>query len=147
MFTRKSLASQGTHNVILKYLTMFFLGVSCVVLTTQAFNITTSISNAVQYINRIVLTSDGSNQGTTGIVLDGTNGNASFSGSVGINQGLSVTGSSSFNGNVGIKQNLTVTGNLNVGTLTSSNAVTHNININGHINLDDGYSDGYLYAN
>jgi hypothetical protein len=57
-------------------------------LATQAFNINTSLSNAVQYIAQIIITSDGSNLGTTGIVLDG-NGNAVFNGSVGIGTGSS----------------------------------------------------------
>lgn len=40
-------------------------------LATQALDISTSLSNAVQYIQQIVLTSDGSNLWTTGVFIDG----------------------------------------------------------------------------
>lgn len=66
-------ATSHSRNKIFKYLTVFFLGFSGIALLTQGFNITTNLDNAVQYINKIVLTSDGSNQWATGIVLDGTN--------------------------------------------------------------------------
>ncbi|MEI8091406.1 MAG: hypothetical protein WCG98_04120 [bacterium] len=50
-------------------------------LATQAFDISTALNNSVQYISKIILTSDGSNAitATTGIILDGS-GNASFFG-------------------------------------------------------------------
>jgi hypothetical protein len=41
---------------------------------TQAFDINPSLNNAVQYIQQIFLTTDGSNTSATGISLDGTNG-------------------------------------------------------------------------
>jgi hypothetical protein len=37
----------------------------------QAFEIDSSLDNAIQYINQIFLTEDGSNTTTTGIILDG----------------------------------------------------------------------------
>lgn len=54
--------------------------------TYASVSINTSLNNAVQYIQKIVLTNDGgnSNNSTTGIMLDGSNGNAFFSGNVGI---------------------------------------------------------------
>ena len=60
-----------------RYMTMFFLWASAVMLATYAsgtLDISTSLSNAVQYIQQIVLTSDWGNSGTsvTGIVLDGS---------------------------------------------------------------------------
>ncbi|MEI7562394.1 MAG: hypothetical protein WCJ39_01345 [bacterium] len=55
-------ATSHSRNKIFKYLTVFFLGFSGIALLTQGFNITTNLDNAVQYINKIVLTSDGSNQ-------------------------------------------------------------------------------------
>ncbi|MCX6823183.1 MAG: hypothetical protein NTX91_04315 [candidate division SR1 bacterium] len=55
-------------------MTMFFLGASAVMLATQAFDITTSLNNAVQYISQIFVTSDGTPSGTDGVFLDGTNG-------------------------------------------------------------------------
>ena len=53
-------------------------------LATQAIDINTSLNNAVQYISQIFLTSDGTALTTPNITLDGTNGNAYFSGNVGI---------------------------------------------------------------
>lgn len=53
---------------------MFFLWASAVMLAAQAFEINTSLNNAVQYISQIFVTSDGTPTGTTGIFLDGTNG-------------------------------------------------------------------------
>ncbi|MEI7563390.1 MAG: hypothetical protein WCJ39_07255 [bacterium] len=50
---------------------------SCV-LMTQAFEINTSLQNAVQYIQQIFLTSNGNTSGTTGIILDGEAGSAWF---------------------------------------------------------------------
>lgn len=72
------------RSYFLKYMTMFFLWASATILATQAINISTSLSNAVQYIQKIIITSDGSNSGTTGIVLDGSGGNAFFIGTVAI---------------------------------------------------------------
>jgi hypothetical protein len=60
---------------VFKYLTVFFLWVTCVMLMAQAFEIDTNLSNAVQYISQIFLTEDGSNTSTWHIFLDGTNGN------------------------------------------------------------------------
>lgn len=66
-------------------MTMFFLGASAVLLaTTQAFQISTSLTNAVQYIQHIILTVDGSNLTSTKIDLDGSNGDAYFMGKIGI---------------------------------------------------------------
>ncbi len=62
---------------VFKYLIVFFLWISCV-LMTQAFNIDVNLNNAVQYIQKIFLTSNGNTSGTTGILLDGSGGNARF---------------------------------------------------------------------
>jgi hypothetical protein len=40
-----------------------------------ATTIETNLSQAVQYIQKIVLTSDGGQTGATGVVLDGVSGN------------------------------------------------------------------------
>jgi hypothetical protein len=53
---------------------MFFLWASAVMLATQAFDINTSLSNAVQYIGQVFVTSDGTPDGTDGVFLDGSNG-------------------------------------------------------------------------
>lgn len=68
----------------LKYLTMFFLWASAVMLAVQAFEITTNLNNAVQYIAKIVLTNSGWVTGTW-IILDGSDGNAYFSGQIDVN--------------------------------------------------------------
>jgi len=57
-----------------KYMTMFFLWASAVLLATQALDISTSLNNAVQYISQVFVTSDGTLNGTTGVFLDGTSG-------------------------------------------------------------------------
>lgn len=104
-FTSRSLIESRTV-ALLKGLTLFFLWASVVVLTTYWLSIDPSVNNAVQYIQKIVLTSNGTATGTTGIVLDGS-GNAYFSGNVGIGTGtssvaLEVNGTGNFaNVNVG----------------------------------------------
>jgi hypothetical protein len=55
---------------------------SCIFFITQAFNVTPNITNAVQYIGKILLTASGSNFDATGIILDGANGDGYFKGTV-----------------------------------------------------------------
>jgi len=62
-------------NSTFKTITLSVIGLLGLSFFAGAFNITTNLMNTLQYIRQIVLTSDGSNTGTTGIVLDGTNGN------------------------------------------------------------------------
>ncbi|MEI6118649.1 MAG: hypothetical protein WCP92_05495 [bacterium] len=57
---------------------------SCIIVVTNAFDITPSTINAVQYIQSIFLTASGNNTSATGIYLDGTSGDAYFAGNVGI---------------------------------------------------------------
>ena len=60
-----------------RYMTMFFLWASAVMLATYATNtldISTSLQNAVQYIGQIFVTSDGTSNWATGIFIDGTSG-------------------------------------------------------------------------
>ena len=45
---------------------------SAVLFVARAFDVGVIMPNAVQYIQKVFLTSDGSNGGTTGIILDGT---------------------------------------------------------------------------
>ncbi len=72
MFTNKNL-NHSTRNGIsfLKGATFFFLGMSLVLFTAKAFQITPIATNLQQVIQKIILTSDGSISGTTGIILDG----------------------------------------------------------------------------
>ncbi|MEI8091094.1 MAG: hypothetical protein WCG98_02335 [bacterium] len=76
---KNTISSSRNHKItVFKYLTVFFLGASCVTLLTQAFDISMNVNNAIQYIQRIFITSDGTNNGTVGIILDGS-GDAFFS--------------------------------------------------------------------
>ncbi len=120
---------------------MFFLWASFVVLATQGFNITTNLGNTIQYIGKIILTSDGSSQGSTGIILDGTHGNAFFSGNVGISWSISATiwFINNFSATIWSIGNLSVTtwsiGYFSATTWSIGNLVTQNINaqsINGN---------------
>ncbi|MCF7835215.1 hypothetical protein K9M48_04165 [Candidatus Gracilibacteria bacterium] len=62
------------RSLLPKYLIVFLLGISFALFFSSALNIVTGIENATQYIKQIILTSDGTASGTTGIVLDGVNG-------------------------------------------------------------------------
>ena len=82
-----------------KYAIVFVVGMTSVMLANAYVGYVTienNVDNAVQYIRNLVLTSDGSQNGTTGIVLNGLNGNAGFMGNVGI-------GTSTPTGNLHIK--------------------------------------------
>ncbi|MCX6823184.1 MAG: hypothetical protein NTX91_04320 [candidate division SR1 bacterium] len=127
MFTRKTISSIPRRRLyFFKYMTMFFLGVSAVILATQAFEIDTSLNNAVQYISQIILTNDGTNTASTAIELDGSNGNAYFSGQVGIgtntpSQALEINGNVSLTtgGRMGATTNqvyMAKNGNAGIGT-------------------------------
>ena len=94
-FTRSNISSpRKSKTAIFKYLTMFFLWATCITLMTNALEINTRLENVVQYIHQIFLTSDGSNSGTTGIILDGSGGNAWFQWDITMNglTGLAVLG-------------------------------------------------------
>ena len=87
-FINKSLLPEHSRRRVLrnvfKNLTIFFVGASCVLFLTRAFEIVPDITNVSQIIEKILLTSDGSATGTTGIYLDGSNGNITTVGDVGI---------------------------------------------------------------
>lgn len=61
------------RNSFPKYLIVFMLGISFALFFSSALNIVTWIGNATQYIKQIILTSDWTTSGTTGIVLDWEN--------------------------------------------------------------------------
>ncbi|HKL44318.1 MAG TPA: hypothetical protein VJ892_03495 [Candidatus Absconditabacterales bacterium] len=61
----------------LKYLSIFILGVTSVIFTFAYTTIETDLDNAVQYIQKIVLTN---NLGNTGVFLDGQNKNINMYG-------------------------------------------------------------------
>ncbi len=72
-----------------KYLTMFFLWMSCVLFGVKAFTIAPIAPNAVIFIKSIFLTKSGTNMSTTGIYLEWSGGHAWFQWSVTI---ASITG-------------------------------------------------------
>lgn len=86
MFTRTSLISRQPKTSAFKYMTMFFLGASAVMLATQALQINTMVTNSIQYIGKTIMTAGGANAGPETIILDGSGGNAFFSGNVGIGE-------------------------------------------------------------
>jgi len=55
---------------------------SCILFIAKGFNIVPIAPNTIQYIWKIFLTSDGTNTTTTGISLDGANGNGYFAGTI-----------------------------------------------------------------
>lgn len=67
---------------IFKNLTIFFLGMSCVLFVTNAFNIEPIAPNAVIFIKSIFLTQSGNNTSATGIVLEWSGGSAWIKGNV-----------------------------------------------------------------
>ena len=58
----------------LKYSALFMLGISAVYFASAYTSINTALTNATQYIQNIILTTNGNQDGVTGIVLDGTTG-------------------------------------------------------------------------
>ena len=71
-FSSKNLHS-GNMSLV-KWATLFFLGVSCILFVTRAFNISPIATNSVQYISKIFLTTSWENTSATWIILDGTPG-------------------------------------------------------------------------
>ncbi len=71
-FTHKNLQAKKSSMGFIKWATLFFLWMSAVLFVARAFDVGVIMPNAVQYIQKVFLTSDGSNGGTTGIMLDGT---------------------------------------------------------------------------
>jgi len=94
-FTTKKVQQKTRGISFIKWATLFFLGTSCVLFVARAFDITPSVPNAVQYIQKVFLTTSGGNiPGTERIILDGTNGNGTFVWSVTANtvNGTTVNG-------------------------------------------------------
>ena len=70
-FKSKNLLRTRKNLSLFKGMTLFFLWASIAVLASYAFEIDPGITNAVQYIQQIVLTDDGTSDWITGIVLNG----------------------------------------------------------------------------
>lgn len=81
-FTSKNLQSKTGGMTLIKGATLFFLGMSCVLFLTQAFDIVPSVGNRVQLIKEVLFTTDGSQGADTGAYIDGLSGNAYFAGTV-----------------------------------------------------------------
>ena len=82
-FTSKNLHAKRGGMGFIKWATLFFLWVSCVLFITKAFDIEPITTNTLQYIQKVFLTIDGGNTpGSERISLDGTNGNGTFNGTV-----------------------------------------------------------------
>lgn len=101
-FTSKNLQYKKGGLSFLKGATFFFLGMSCVLFMTQAFDITPVVTQIQSYFKSIILTPNGTNTAATGISLDGSGGNAYFAGNVGIgttgpSTKLEVNGTGKFN--------------------------------------------------
>ncbi len=81
-FTSKNLHAHKSGMTFIKWATFFFLGMSCVLFMTKAFEIEPATRNAVQLIQKIIFTTDGDASSTQMISIDGSWGNASFAGTV-----------------------------------------------------------------
>ena len=66
----------------LKYSAIFLFGISAVYFASAYTSINTALTNATQYIQNIILTSDGNQSGITGIELNGISGDAKFLGRI-----------------------------------------------------------------
>ncbi len=85
-FTSKNLhkSSRGGLNV-LKWATLFFLGMSCVLFLTRAYLIIQpSAANTQTVFEKLILTLGGDPTAPTGVVLNGASGDAYFAGKVGV---------------------------------------------------------------
>lgn len=65
---------------VLKWLLIFFLGMSCMFFVTEAFNVVPVTRNIVQYIQSIFLTQDGYSTSPQTIALNGIDGSSYFEG-------------------------------------------------------------------
>jgi hypothetical protein len=81
-FTNKNLQSHKSGMTFLKGATFFFLGMSVVMVMTQAFEVIPSMKNTRQYIQDIIFTTDGYSSSATTVTIDGSGGNAYFAGTV-----------------------------------------------------------------
>ncbi|MEI8091228.1 MAG: hypothetical protein WCG98_03075 [bacterium] len=62
----------------LKYAVLFVFGLSAVYFASAYTTINTTLTNATQFIQKIILTDDGNQSGVTGIVLDGLSGDVTI---------------------------------------------------------------------
>lgn len=145
-FTNKSLHSARNGMSIIKWATLFFLGMTCVMFATQALQVKTIATSAIQYISKIVLTTGGTSSTATGIYLNGVDGSAYFSGDVGIGtatptEKLQVSGTGKFT-------NSDITSKLYVGSTAYLNGgleVKGNVKNLRSINANSWWHSGNIY--
>lgn len=81
-FTTKKVQTHNTGIGYIKWATLFFLGMSCVLFAARAFEIEPIVNNAIQYIGTIYLNQEGNSANPAKITLSGANGNGYFDGTV-----------------------------------------------------------------
>ena len=81
-FTSKNLQHKRKGFSFIKGATLFFLGMSCVLFATKAFNISPIATLSKAYFTTLIFNASGNNTGITGIILDGLSGNAYFAGTI-----------------------------------------------------------------
>jgi len=93
-FTTKKVQTHNTGIGYIKWATLFFLGMSCVMFAARAFEIEPMVNNAIQWIGTIYLNQEGNSANPAKITLSGANGNGYFDGTVKATtiQGTTVSG-------------------------------------------------------
>lgn len=124
-FTSKNLQYKKGGLSFLKGATFFFLGMSCVLFMTQAFDITPVVTQIQSYFKSIILTPNGTNTAATGIYLDGSLGNWYFAGKLDVTSKLEV-GASPNNISIGWQN-----GRVGIGTTSPA----EKLDVNGNIQL------------
>ena len=81
-FKSKNLQHKRKGFSFIKGATLFFLGMSCVLFATKAFNISPIATLSKAYFTTLIFNASGNNTGITGIILDGLSGNAYFAGTI-----------------------------------------------------------------
>lgn len=81
-FTSKNLQSKKGGLGFIKWATLFFLWMSCIFFAAKAFEIEPVMNASKAYFTTLIFTDSGNNLGTTGIVIDGINGDGTFNGTV-----------------------------------------------------------------
>ncbi|MFA7298550.1 MAG: hypothetical protein WC010_02785 [Candidatus Absconditabacterales bacterium] len=154
-FTSKNLHAKRGGMGFIKGATLFFLGVSCVLFITKAFDITPTVNQSLGYWKTMIFSTNGNNLGTSNIVLDGLSGNAYFAGNVGIGTetpayDLDVVGSANVTNDLSTDSNLYVygpkavfDGNVGIGIntptykldVTGSGRFTNNVVVDGNVGI------------
>ena len=81
-FTSKNLQSKKGGMSFIKWATLFFLWMSCILFMAKAFEVVPAQKNTAMVIRDVLMTTDGSVGADTGIFFNGANGDAYFSGTI-----------------------------------------------------------------